>query len=32
MFMAAWITPLLGYEFFGMMERRIKRNEGVGQY
>jgi len=32
MFMAAWITPLLGYEFFGMMERRIKRNEGVGLY
>ncbi|MGI0150293.1 MAG: ABC transporter permease [Thermoplasmata archaeon] len=32
MFMAAWITPLLGYEFFGLMERRIRRNEGVGQY
>lgn len=32
MFMAAWIMPLLGYEFFGMMERRIRRNEGVGQY
>jgi len=32
MFMAAWITPLLGYEFFGIMERRIRRNEGVGQY
>lgn len=32
MFMAAWITPLLGYEFFGVMERRIKKNEGVGQY
>lgn len=32
MFLAAWITPLLGYEFFGAMERRLKRNEGVGQY
>jgi ABC-type multidrug transport system permease subunit len=32
MFMAAWIVPLLGYEFFGVMERRIRRNEGVGQY
>ena len=32
MFMAAWITPLLGYEFFGLVERRIRKNEGVGQY
>jgi len=32
MFMAAWIVPLLGYEFFGVMERRIRKNEGVGQY
>lgn len=32
MFMAAWIVPLIGYEVFGVMERRIKRDQGVGQF
>jgi ABC-2 type transport system permease protein len=32
MFMAAWIVPLLGYEAFTVMERRIKRDQGVGQF
>lgn len=32
MFLAAWTVPLLGYEFFGRMERRIKRDQGVGQF
>lgn len=32
MFMAAWTVPLLGYEFFLRTERRIKRDQGVGQF
>jgi len=32
MFMAAWSVPLLGYEFFLRTERRIKRDQGVGQF
>ena len=32
MFMAAWIVPFLGYEFFTVVERRIRRREGVGQF
>jgi ABC-2 type transport system permease protein len=32
MVMAAWTVPLLGYEFFLRTERRIKRDQGVGQF
>ncbi len=32
MFMAAWTVPLLGYEFFLRTERKIKRDQGVGQF
>ena len=32
MLIAAWLVPLLGYEFFGWTERRVKRDQGVGQF
>jgi len=32
MLAAAWTVPFLGYEFFGVVERRIKRDQGVGQF
>jgi len=32
MLMAAWTVPLLGYEFFLAVERRIKKDQGVGQF
>ena len=32
MLTAAWLVPLLGYEFFGWTERRVKRDQGVGQF
>jgi len=32
MLMAAWSVPLLGYEFFLYVERRIKADQGVGQF
>ena len=32
MVLAAWTVPLLGYEFFLRVERRIKRDQGVGQF
>jgi ABC-2 type transport system permease protein len=32
MLIAAWTVPLLGYEFFGLVERRVKRDQGVGQF
>jgi len=32
MLIAAWTVPLLGYEFFGLVERRVRRDQGVGQF
>jgi len=32
MLIAAWLVPLIGYEFFGWTERRVKRDQGVGQF
>jgi ABC-2 type transport system permease protein len=32
MLMAAWTVPLLGFRFFGFVERRVKRDQGVGQF
>lgn len=32
MLFAAWAVPLLGYEFFGLVERRVRRDQGVGQF
>jgi ABC-2 type transport system permease protein len=32
MLLAAWLVPLLGYGFFGWTERRVRRDQGVGQF
>jgi len=32
MLTAAWLVPLLGYEFFSWTERRVRRDQGVGQF
>src|SRR2546428_2094545 len=30
--LAAWLVPLLGFEFFGWTDRRVKRDQGAGQF
>jgi ABC-type polysaccharide/polyol phosphate export permease len=32
MLTAAWLVPFLGYRFFGLIERRVRRDQGVGQF
>ncbi len=32
MLLAAWTVPFLGYKFFGLVERRVRRDQGVGQF
>ncbi|TLZ60528.1 MAG: ABC transporter permease [Methanobacteriota archaeon] len=32
MLTAAWLVPLLGYQFFRRVERKVRRDQGVGQF